>query len=58
MNLSHRLLISLLLAGLTMSVSVLAETVCPPVFQFQMKKLHSSEVLDLCEVTAGHPVLL
>lgn len=58
MNLSHRLLISLLFTGLTMSVSVRAETGCPPVFQFQMKKLHSSQVLDLCAVTAGHPVLL
>ncbi|MBE0483269.1 MAG: glutathione peroxidase [Bacterioplanes sp.] len=31
---------------------------CPPIFQHQMRQLHSSQVLDLCEVVAGRPVLL
>ncbi|AJQ95551.1 glutathione peroxidase [Gynuella sunshinyii] len=31
---------------------------CPAIFQQQMRKLHSSEILDLCEVSAGHPVML
>ena len=31
---------------------------CPAIFQHKMKKLHSSKVLDLCEVTQGQPVLL
>lgn len=31
---------------------------CPAIFQHKMKQLHSSKVLDLCEVSAGNPVLL
>ncbi len=31
---------------------------CPPIFQHKMKQLHSSKVLDLCEVVQGRPVLL
>lgn len=35
-----------------------ATSQCPKIFQHKMKKLHSSKVLDLCEVTQGKPVLL
>ncbi|WP_420591301.1 glutathione peroxidase [Bacterioplanoides sp.] len=31
---------------------------CPAIFNHKMKKLHSSKILDVCEVTAGKPVLL
>ncbi|UTW47013.1 glutathione peroxidase [Bacterioplanoides sp. SCSIO 12839] len=31
---------------------------CPDIFQHKMKQLHSSKILDLCEVSAGKPVLL
>ncbi|WP_430462955.1 glutathione peroxidase [Thalassolituus sp. LLYu03] len=31
---------------------------CPAIFQQQMKQLHSSKILDLCEVTHGQPVML
>lgn len=31
---------------------------CPPIFQHEMKQLHSSKVLNLCEVVQGRPVLL
>lgn len=31
---------------------------CPAIFQHEMKQLHSSKVLNLCDVTAGAPVLL
>lgn len=31
---------------------------CPAIFQHKMKQLHSSRTLDLCQVTAGRPVLL
>lgn len=31
---------------------------CPPVFHHTMKQLHSSKMLNLCEVTAGNPVVL
>ncbi len=31
---------------------------CPAIFQHEMRQLHSSQVLDLCEVVAGRPVLL
>jgi len=31
---------------------------CPATFNHKMKQLHSSKVLDLCEVSAGKPVLL
>ncbi len=31
---------------------------CPAIFHQTMKQLHSSKMLNLCEVTDGHPVLL
>ena len=31
---------------------------CPAIFHQTMKQLHSSRMLNLCEVTDGHPVLL
>ena len=31
---------------------------CPAIFHHTMKQLHSSKMLNLCEVTDGHPVLL
>lgn len=31
---------------------------CPAVFHHTMKQLHSSKMLNLCEVTAGNPVVL
>ena len=31
---------------------------CPAIFNHKMKKLHSSKILDICEVSAGKPVLL
>lgn len=31
---------------------------CPAIFQHKMKQLHSSKILDLCEVTQGKAVLL
>lgn len=31
---------------------------CPAVFQYDMKQLHSSNVLNLCDVSGGAPVLL
>ncbi|HBS43062.1 MAG TPA: glutathione peroxidase [Oceanospirillales bacterium] len=31
---------------------------CPAIFHQTMKQLHSSKMLNLCEVTNGHPVLL
>lgn len=31
---------------------------CPEIFQHDMKQLHSSKVLNLCDVVAGKPVLL
>ncbi|WP_320818925.1 glutathione peroxidase [Thalassolituus sp.] len=31
---------------------------CPAIFHYTMKQLHSSKMLNLCEVTNGHPVLL
>jgi len=31
---------------------------CPAIFDHKMKQLHSSKVLDLCQVSAGNPVLL
>lgn len=35
-----------------------ADTPCAPIFQQQMKQLHSSRVLNLCDVVQGRPVLL
>ena len=31
---------------------------CPTIFQHDMKQLHSSNILNLCDVVDGHPVLL
>ncbi len=31
---------------------------CPAIFQHEMKQLHSSKVLNLCDVVGGKPVLL
>jgi glutathione peroxidase len=31
---------------------------CPAVFHQQMKQLHSSKILNVCDVVNGHPVLL
>lgn len=31
---------------------------CPPIFQHEMKQLHSSKILNLCDVVQGRPVLL
>ncbi|MBQ0728911.1 glutathione peroxidase [Thalassolituus oleivorans] len=31
---------------------------CPAIFHHTMKQLHSSNMLNLCDVTNGHPVLL
>jgi len=31
---------------------------CPEIFNHKMKKLHSSKILDVCDVSAGKPVLL
>lgn len=31
---------------------------CPAIFDHKMKKLHSSKILDICEIAAGKPVLL
>ena len=31
---------------------------CPEIFHHEMKQLHSSNVLNLCDVSAGKPVLL
>lgn len=40
--------------------SVVAEypETCPAIFHQTMKQLHSSKMLNLCEITDGHPVLL
>ncbi|MDK2776073.1 MAG: glutathione peroxidase [Pseudomonadota bacterium] len=54
--------IPVVLAALLLSLSsvlpVVAEPACPPIWQQQMKQLHSSKVLDLCDLAAGHPVML
>lgn len=31
---------------------------CPAIFQHEMKKLHSSKILNLCDVVDGRPVML
>ncbi len=31
---------------------------CPPIFQHEMKQLHSSKILNLCDLVQGRPVLL
>lgn len=55
------------LCALAASFSVIANTQdvivsypesCPAIFHQTMKKLHSNQMLNLCEVTAGKPVLL
>lgn len=35
-----------------------ADVHCPDIFNHKMKKLHSSKVLDVCDVADGKPVLL
>lgn len=59
-----------LITGLLVSMQVMANApeqaaeseafpeTCPKIFQHKMKKLHSNKVLNLCEVSAGKPVLL
>ncbi|WP_246624859.1 glutathione peroxidase [Oceanobacter mangrovi] len=61
-----RLSAGLLMALVLLWLSLLAfnsqaqgnNAACPELFNQDMKQLHSSKVLNLCEVAAGHPVLL
>merc|ERR1711879_638285 len=47
------------LAGMTFALPAWAnDTACPAIFQHQMKQLHSSKTVDLCELASGSPVLL
>jgi glutathione peroxidase len=43
--------------GLVSAVEAYPEN-CPEIFHHTMKQLHSSKMLNLCEVTGGNPVLL
>lgn len=54
MKIPFAIVFSLLLTAATAQ----ADNSCPPIFQYKMKQLHSSKILDLCEVTHGQPVLL
>jgi glutathione peroxidase len=49
-----------LMAGLVPDPVQAEETApaCPAIFNLQMKQLQTSKTLDLCQITAGHPVLL
>ncbi|WP_419811002.1 glutathione peroxidase [Bacterioplanoides sp.] len=56
-------LLSSSLGGFQSNIAVAATAdeqgaTCPGIFQHAMKQLHSSNVLDLCSVSDGHPVLL
>lgn len=42
----------------TAAPDAVAPANCPPIFQHSMKQLHSSKILNLCEVVQGRPVLL
>ena len=44
--------------GLSVPATMVQAEECPAVFQQQMKQLHSSKTLNLCDLTKGHPVLL
>ncbi|MCY0965859.1 glutathione peroxidase [Parathalassolituus penaei] len=49
---------SCLLPLLALSAMSVQADECPAVFQQDMKQLHSSKILNLCDITKGHPVLL
>lgn len=36
----------------------LATATCPAMFNTQMRKLHTQEVVNLCDIVRGHPVLV
>jgi len=58
-SLKQALVLWLLLPLLLLPTGPLqAEEDCPALFRYTMKQLHSSQMLNLCEVTAGQPVLL
>ena len=40
------------------SLSALAHSACPDFLDQEMRRLHSKESVNLCEVTAGRPVLV
>ena len=44
--------------ALFMTAASAAETACPDYLKQNMRRLHSQETVDLCEVTAGRPVLI
>lgn len=55
--------LALLIGGIFSSLTVAAEETdtkgsCPAIFQHKMKQLHSNNMVDLCEVSAGSPVLV
>ncbi|NMH64691.1 glutathione peroxidase [Shewanella salipaludis] len=52
----HKLSLALLLLG-SSGTTALAAT-CPAYLEHQMRKLHSKETVDLCELTQGKPVLI
>lgn len=50
-----RVLVTLLFST---HIGFAAAAECPAVFQHKMKQLHSSKILNLCDVVDGHPVML
>ncbi|MCE9685230.1 glutathione peroxidase [Shewanella sp. AS16] len=52
----HKLGLALLLLGSSSTVALAAT--CPAYLEHQMRKLHSKETVDLCELTQGKPVLI
>lgn len=58
MTVPFRFLRSLVVATLVAGTAAAAATECPALFQHQMKQLHSSQMLNLCDISNGKPVLL
>ncbi len=52
------LLSMIMIVMIVMSVNVSANSECPELFDYQARRLHSTESVDLCKLTQGKPVLV
>ncbi len=58
MRLSKCVAAGLLFIGAYLSSSAMANDACPSYLNQDVRKLHSAEVVNLCELTQGKPVLI